>query len=114
MALPAYFSFFFQNSGDHRDLHSFPTRRSSDLGATLVSVRQGRHALRAATDDPMATLRNRIALIAGAGPGLSDSISRSEEHTSELQSQFHLVCRLLLEKKNNINNTSNPVSYLPD
>src|SRR5689334_23723864 len=28
-------------------------------------------------------------------------IIRSEEHTSELQSQFHLVCRLLLEKKNN-------------
>src|SRR5689334_24702204 len=27
---------------------------------------------------------------------------RSEEHTSELQSQFHLVCRLLLEKKNKI------------
>src|SRR5438309_5588561 len=25
--------------------------------------------------------------------------TRSEEHTSELQSQFHLVCRLLLEKK---------------
>src|SRR6266568_9381166 len=29
------------------------------------------------------------------------STSRSEEHTSELQSQFHLVCRLLLEKKKN-------------
>src|SRR5689334_24138693 len=28
-------------------------------------------------------------------------ILRSEEHTSELQSQFHLVCRLLLEKKKN-------------
>src|SRR5579862_8497253 len=27
------------------------------------------------------------------------SMARSEEHTSELQSQFHLVCRLLLEKK---------------
>src|SRR5438309_11842038 len=27
------------------------------------------------------------------------SLPRSEEHTSELQSQFHLVCRLLLEKK---------------
>src|SRR3989338_9305539 len=27
---------------------------------------------------------------------------RSEEHTSELQSQFHLVCRLLLEKKKEI------------
>src|SRR5689334_24134969 len=30
-------------------------------------------------------------------PGSTDF--RSEEHTSELQSQFHLVCRLLLEKK---------------
>src|SRR5689334_19224965 len=29
----------------------------------------------------------------------SRSVERSEEHTSELQSQFHLVCRLLLEKK---------------
>src|SRR6516164_748573 len=34
-----------------------------------------------------------------SGP-CSRSRSRSEEHTSELQSQFHLVCRLLLEKKN--------------
>src|SRR5689334_23974083 len=30
---------------------------------------------------------------------LADHHTRSEEHTSELQSQFHLVCRLLLEKK---------------
>src|SRR5207244_10624033 len=29
-----------------------------------------------------------------------ENISRSEEHTSELQSPDHLVCRLLLEKKN--------------
>src|SRR2546429_1404392 len=29
-------------------------------------------------------------------------IARSEEHTSELQSRLHLVCRLLLEKKKNI------------
>src|SRR5256884_6761594 len=28
------------------------------------------------------------------------SLGRSEEHTSELQSRLHLVCRLLLEKKN--------------
>src|SRR6201985_3945550 len=32
--------------------------------------------------------------------GRARVIERSEEHTSELQSQFHLVCRLLLEKKN--------------
>src|SRR5207244_12900994 len=30
------------------------------------------------------------------------SAARSEEHTSELQSPAHLVCRLLLEKKNNL------------
>src|SRR6266481_6477086 len=30
---------------------------------------------------------------------LKPALQRSEEHTSELQSQFHLVCRLLLEKK---------------
>src|SRR2546422_4334953 len=29
------------------------------------------------------------------------ALFRSEEHTSELQSRLHLVCRLLLEKKNN-------------
>src|SRR5699024_11536854 len=33
-------------------------------------------------------------------PLLNDLRSRSEEHTSELQSRFDLVCRLLLEKKN--------------
>src|SRR5689334_15979979 len=32
--------------------------------------------------------------------------TRSEEHTSELQSQFHLVCRLLLEKKKALNDTN--------
>src|SRR4051795_13775877 len=33
-------------------------------------------------------------------PGGARSPARSEEHTSELQSHSHLVCRLLLEKKN--------------
>src|SRR5260370_8037111 len=31
--------------------------------------------------------------------GLADTVYRSEEHTSELQSHLNLVCRLLLEKK---------------
>src|SRR5258708_11061790 len=34
-----------------------------------------------------------------AGLGVNDNTFRSEEHTSELQSPDHLVCRLLLEKK---------------
>src|SRR2546422_5817234 len=33
------------------------------------------------------------------------ALERSEEHTSELQSRLHLVCRLLLEKKKDKNNT---------
>src|SRR5207249_9535812 len=37
---------------------------------------------------------------------------RSEEHTSELQSRFDLVCRLLLEKKK-ISTTTTPPSYTP-
>src|SRR6266481_6471792 len=41
-------------------------------------------------------------------PALADA-RRSEEHTSELQSQFQLVCRLLLEKKKKKNGSSNTV-----
>src|SRR2546429_5364733 len=36
--------------------------------------------------------------------------ARSEEHTSELQSRLHLVCRLLLEKKNQISHTRFPAA----
>src|SRR5699024_12818208 len=38
------------------------------------------------------------SMIAGFAVGISEGL-RSEEHTSELQSRFDLVCRLLLEKK---------------
>src|SRR2546421_13109670 len=44
-----------------------------------------------------------------AGNSARASGSRSEEHTSELQSRSDLVCRLLLEKKKKKNNTSNTV-----
>src|SRR5688500_19785561 len=65
--------------GDLRDLHSFPTRRSSDL----AGVRQSIGALLG-----QAVLHDHV-----------DVAKRSEEHTSELQSPCNLVCRLLLEKK---------------
>src|SRR2546422_2686551 len=52
-----------------------------------------------------ARLRSHLNLIADSHqPQAFDSallILRSEEHTSELQSRLHLVCRLLLEKKKN-------------
>src|SRR5438309_8333404 len=74
---------------DLRDLHSFPTRRSSDLLLGLVRGRRLRRlslvGAEAAEDHRRERAIHRAA--------------RSEEHTSELQSQFHIVCRLLLEKK---------------
>src|SRR5438309_2896211 len=58
---------------------------------------------------PYTTLFRSAGLGAGLWSSLDDlagrwtlerRFARSEEHTSELQSQFHLVCRLLLVKKN--------------
>src|SRR5947209_10550283 len=60
-------------------LHSFPTRRSSDLRLRPPEGAGGPSGSSART-----------------GCGRS---GRSEEHTSELQSRQYLVCRLLLEKK---------------
>src|SRR5689334_23950408 len=46
-----------------------------------------------------AAVASAIAPTTGAEITINRHDTRSEEHTSELQSQFHLVCRLLLEKK---------------
>src|SRR5690606_41967386 len=81
--------FFFSCSGAHRDLHSFPTRRSSDLKLPQPDARHGASARRPGE-------RRRAA---GRGAARGGPMTRSEEHTSELQSRENLVCRLLLEKK---------------
>src|SRR3989442_10796521 len=57
------------------------------------------------TDEPSTVLDTSLcppAGAAGAGGGGAAPQGRSEEHTSELQSRPHLVCRLLLEKKKNL------------
>src|SRR5437870_9128060 len=56
--------------------------------------------------------RGRAVVLEGAveeANGLRDR-ARSEEHTSELQSRGHLVCRLLLEKKKKKKNETNTVT----
>src|SRR5687768_17939146 len=60
-------------------------------------------AVGAALDDaPVAQHHDEVGLLHG-GDAMGDeegsARGRSEEHTSELQSRLHLVCRLLLEKK---------------
>src|SRR3989442_7840179 len=46
-----------------------------------------------------AAIRQRVQKFADISPAFESTARRSEEHTSELQSRPHLVCRLLLEKK---------------
>src|SRR2546430_7168293 len=65
--------------------------RSSIAGRAQFSVRGVRAVSRARWNQHRETGSDRIGV--GRGP------ARSEEHTSELQSQSNLVCRLLLEKK---------------
>src|SRR5207249_11704820 len=57
--------------------------------------RRGRHPIRL---QPRAAARRGIRVDLARAP--PPAPQRSEEHTSELQSRFDLVCRLLLEKKN--------------
>src|SRR5712692_10793437 len=75
---------------------------SSPWGAKMsVPNRQSQIAIpkpRAAVRLPTRGFNAQYATV-NAIPIKPPSPRRSEEHTSELQSQFHLVCRLLLEKK---------------
>src|SRR5690606_28287824 len=64
----------------------------------------GRGALDATLGDPLDHRREDGPGVADDGDVRTAHLARSEEHTSELQSRENLVCRLLLEKKNNTNN----------
>src|SRR5437773_6390426 len=85
--------FFLSPDRPPRNLHSFPTRRSSDLetGGSSLLITFDPHPLKILAPERaprmLTTRRQKLAW------------RRSEEHTSELQSHHDLVCRLLLEKK---------------
>src|SRR5690606_40976575 len=95
----------------HPDQHPLPTRRSSDLIEFLGSKAYAPSvAVRLQADFPDVAMRVvpvRLEidghLFDAEHPPLPEPtypFDRSEEHTSELQSREKLVCRLLLEKKN--------------
>src|SRR5205085_11445353 len=83
-------------------LPSFPTRRSSDLPRSTFLADPAQISLSGDLNDEGALA---LARVLAEAPHLARLASlavgrgRSEEHTSELQSQSNLVCRLLLEKK---------------
>src|SRR5437899_9468726 len=84
--------FFVYSYGAHRPLHSFPTRRSSDLRRRSPPRPCGCGAT-------LPVGRGSASLPRRQSGTHTPNLYRSEEHTSELQSLRHLVCRLLLEKK---------------
>src|SRR5205823_10891950 len=101
-------------SHTHRYIHSFPTRRSSDLSQTrgdpdavgymwgmagelddtTVGALAGYYAEQ--KTEPSSAGRDSALVARGR-----EIYERSEEHTSELQSLAYFVCSLMIEKKNN-------------
>src|SRR2546422_4961538 len=74
-------------------LFPYTTLFRSQRGRSARNARAGGHRRRLAPHRPLE--RDGVAAVRP----LARSGRRSEEHTSELQSRLHLVCRLLLEKK---------------
>src|SRR5207253_5125326 len=107
-------SLSFRCSRAPRALHSFPTRRSSDLDSPVRLRCLPAHDMTGLPEGFFDTIviNSVVQYFPGAGY-LTDVIGkaldllvpggalflRSEEHMSELQSRGHLACRLLLEKK---------------
>src|SRR5437867_10744481 len=96
MIVLTWYGYFFTGSPNTRDLHSFPTRRSSDLRDTLLASEGVGQSVGGTCTDL-------------AGNSASATLSnRSEEHTSELQLPYDLVCRLLLATKKVAETTHDP------
>src|SRR2546429_5076221 len=81
--LPVQFSFFFFNDTATTEIYTLSLHDALPICRSLICM-QTPEACKSSWK-PLITMR----------------LLRSEEHTSELQSRLHLVCRLLLEKKKN-------------
>src|SRR5205085_5874145 len=92
-----FFSSFFHGPAT-TDIYTLPYTtlfRSSDFRGVDEAPPLG-----GVDDDAVEDVLADVLLDAADGADLTPPRGRSEEHTSELQSQSNLVCRLLLEKKN--------------
>src|SRR5690606_41457075 len=105
----AFFIFSLLSYGDPCDLHSFPTRRSSDLEVPARYFAFYRNYIifgdqqEAISQVLYSNILNKTLSTHPYYSTFAENFiqGRSEEHTSELQSRENLVCRLLLEKKKN-------------
>src|SRR2546422_6346900 len=80
----------FRSIGEHTDYN----------GGPVLPV-----ALAARTSVAVGPAEAGVLEVVSARDGRLERVDRSEEHTSELQSRLHLVCRLLLEKKKSTRTT---------
>src|SRR5258708_24101348 len=102
MEFSRWFSVFFFNDTATTEIYTLSLHDALPISAVTTS----------ASPSPSAPARAAASAAAGSSPAARRSCSasmsrrvRSEEHTSELQSPDHLVCRLLLEKKKKITAT---------
>src|SRR2546422_10358274 len=94
-----YFFFFFNDTATTEiytlSLHdALPISRSCSL-----SMRKRRLIAGESSWYSEGSTSRGCSTFSSAGDKKVEKVERSEEHTSELQSRLHLVCRLLLEKK---------------
>src|SRR5687768_18182896 len=87
---------FFFNDAATTEIYTLSLHDALPI-STSTSARAMDRSAPAPTARPAAPTLSAAAASAGRAVGAG----RSEEHTSELQSRLHLVCRLLLEKKKN-------------
>src|SRR5436309_14776868 len=92
---------FLGGSQDLEYLHSFPTRRSSDLNAPRSAPPRTSRPTRSNESAPASSPVRAAPSAASARLRRSSYGTRSEEDTSELQSREKPVCSLLLEKNKN-------------
>src|SRR2546429_6702983 len=94
MINPILFSFFFFNDTATTEIYTL----SLHDALPIFGLDQRRRL-----DDDLVDLADQlqalVEILAVEAEPLAEQLHRSEEHTSELQSRLHLVCRLLLEKK---------------
>src|SRR5690606_40252190 len=96
--------FFFYGSGDHRDLHSFPTRRSSDLGSSKDSLDLLRDAgvdltTAAPYDAAFATMEEYLNTLEEA---LSEDRKSTRLNSSHVKISYAVFC---LKKKKKLKKT---------
>src|SRR5258708_12981939 len=99
-------SFFFFNDTATTEIYTLSLHDA--LPISTSPVRQGALGYRAGIARPIQDLRGSCQSESFGRDSVCRQPLRSEEHTSELQSPDHLVCRLLLEKKKKLPATTHP------